>query len=298
MKYTFSDEEDGSDEMSSRRSARDSGFSTPFETGPTVTASGRQVKSRLGGMYGESMLIDQRKELEKSTGEGHFTETSEDMPTTAPTGRGHRLSRSGRPVRPARDRFNDGTGSDSEEDQSSGKEWSGNENEPDESEPDFDGEDEDEDDAMSDEGLDADDIIGGDDDNTQESLVVQLRYRKGKEMASFSAGRATPPQATNGASINNAAYRPIAANSSLPAAHSSPPMADTINVTRRVSTNDTNGPQLTSEQTNAHVTANGNGNGNTMTINDGSRNGIPSPHPAPQQMVSAVYVPVQAMDVS
>lgn len=99
------------------------------------------------------MLVDQRKELEKTTGEGHFTETSEDMPTTAPSGRGPRLSRSGRPVRPARDRFNGDAGSDSDEDQSSGKEWSGNENEQDESEPDFDGEDEEEDDQMSEEGL-------------------------------------------------------------------------------------------------------------------------------------------------
>ncbi|KAK5065244.1 hypothetical protein LTR84_001082 [Exophiala bonariae] len=301
MKYTFSDEEDGSDEMSSRRSARDSGFSTPFEAGPTVTASGRQVKSRLGGMYGESMLIDQRKELEKITGEGHMTETSEDMPTTAPTGRGHRLSRSGRPVRPARERFNDGAGSDSDEDQSSGKEWSGNENEPDESEPDFDGEDEDEDDAMSDEGLDADDIIGGDDDNTQESLVVQLRYRKGKETTSSPAGkRPITPQATNGTlnSINNAAYRPLAAKSTLPIPQSSPPMADTINVTRRVSSNDLQGAQLTSEQINAHINANGNGGGNPKGSEVETRNGIPSPHPGVQQMVSTVQVPLQAMDVS
>ena len=57
MKYTYSDEEDEgySDATTSRRSARNTGTHTPAE-GPTVTLSGRQVKSRQGGVYGESML--------------------------------------------------------------------------------------------------------------------------------------------------------------------------------------------------------------------------------------------------
>ncbi|KAJ4520341.1 hypothetical protein HRR83_002325 [Exophiala dermatitidis] len=170
MKYTFSDDEDGSDGLSSRRSLRNSGFSTPGDVGPTVTASGRQVKSRHGGIYGESMLVDQRKELEKTTGDDHLTETSEDMPATAPNGRGMRTSRSGRPVKVTRETYTDGTDSESDEAQSSGKEWSGNEDEPDE---------DDDDEGMSDDGLEPDEVE--EDDNTQESLVVQLRYRKGKE---------------------------------------------------------------------------------------------------------------------
>jgi hypothetical protein len=177
MRYTYSDDEDGSDGLSSRRSTR---ISTPLEAGPTVTASGRQVKSRLGGMYGESMLVDQRKEMER-TAEGHVTETSEDMPASAPT-RAIRTSRSGRPVHAVRDQYANRTGSESDEAQSSGKEWSGDEDElePEESEPDFDaGDEDDEDDEMSDPGLERDEL--GEDDNTQESLVVQLRYRKGKE---------------------------------------------------------------------------------------------------------------------
>jgi hypothetical protein len=59
MKYTYSDEEDEgySDATSARRSARNTGTHTPAEpSGPTVTLSGRQVKSRLGGAYGESLL--------------------------------------------------------------------------------------------------------------------------------------------------------------------------------------------------------------------------------------------------
>lgn len=173
MRYTYSDDEYGSDGLSSRPSPR---VSMPPDNGPTVTASGRQVRSRVGGMYGESILVDQRRELERAAGEGHFTETSEDLPSPAPT-RGVRQSRSGRVVKAVGEQYANGGDSESDEAQSSGKEWSGNEDEPDESEPDFDAEDEDDD--MSDEALEPDEL--GEDDNTQESLVVQLRYRKGKE---------------------------------------------------------------------------------------------------------------------
>lgn len=57
MKYTYSDEEDEvySDATTSRRSTRNTGTHTPNE-GPVVTLSGRQVKSRQGGTYGESIL--------------------------------------------------------------------------------------------------------------------------------------------------------------------------------------------------------------------------------------------------
>jgi hypothetical protein len=58
MKYTYSDEEDdGYSDTTSRRSTRNTGTHTPAEpAGPTVTLSGRQVRSRQGGTYGESML--------------------------------------------------------------------------------------------------------------------------------------------------------------------------------------------------------------------------------------------------
>lgn len=57
MKYTYSDEEDeGYSDSTSRRSARNTGTHTPADTGPTVTQSGRQVRARQGGTYGESML--------------------------------------------------------------------------------------------------------------------------------------------------------------------------------------------------------------------------------------------------
>ncbi|TVY44784.1 hypothetical protein LOCC1_G002144 [Lachnellula occidentalis] len=59
MKYTYSEEEDEgySDTTTSRRSTRNTRAHTPAEGfGPTVTQSGRQVKARQGGAYGESIL--------------------------------------------------------------------------------------------------------------------------------------------------------------------------------------------------------------------------------------------------
>ncbi|KAH0544421.1 hypothetical protein FGG08_001448 [Glutinoglossum americanum] len=57
IKYTYStDDEDGSEGPTTRRSTRHSGLSTPAEPGPTFTASGRQVRSRVGGVYGETIL--------------------------------------------------------------------------------------------------------------------------------------------------------------------------------------------------------------------------------------------------
>ena len=61
MKYTYSDDEDiYSYSTTARRSTRNTGTHTPAEpSGPTITQSGRQVKSRHGGAYGESMLSGQ-----------------------------------------------------------------------------------------------------------------------------------------------------------------------------------------------------------------------------------------------
>jgi hypothetical protein len=58
MKYTYSEEEDEgySDATTSRRSTRNTRAHTPAEGLPTVTQSGRQVKARQGGAYGESIL--------------------------------------------------------------------------------------------------------------------------------------------------------------------------------------------------------------------------------------------------
>ena len=55
MRYTFDDDAEDSDELSLRRSTRHSDRSTPADHGPVVTASGRQVKARGGGLYGETL---------------------------------------------------------------------------------------------------------------------------------------------------------------------------------------------------------------------------------------------------
>ena len=67
MRYTYDEAEDEdeddnenfSDATSNRRSARQSGRSTPADVGPQYTASGRQVKPRQGGEYGASLLSGQ-----------------------------------------------------------------------------------------------------------------------------------------------------------------------------------------------------------------------------------------------
>lgn len=174
MRYTFSDgEEEDSDIHSGMRSTRNSGYGTPQENGPTVTASGRQVKARVGGMYGETMLVDQRKELESEQRTSASAEPGDD--SSVVNGRQPRGIHS----RSARGRYAEGLESESESDapEPSEKEWSGNEDEPDDdSEPEFE-EGEDEDEEMS-------EVAGVDDDdeNTQESLVVQLRYRPGTKL--------------------------------------------------------------------------------------------------------------------
>ena len=179
MRYTFSDDEEDSDDFPSRRSNRNSEVSTTAEhAGPTVTASGRHVKSRLGGMYGETMLVDQRKELE-SEREERETVTAGVNQKDQIESSGQRRS-SGRPSRPLRaprrldDSSEDMNGhSDAS---SSGIEWSGNEAEPDEKDAEefeADGVGDDDDDEMS-----ANDSDIDEEPPEQDSLVVQLRYKK------------------------------------------------------------------------------------------------------------------------
>ena len=189
MRYTFSDEED-SEDFPSRRSTRNSGISTPAEhAGPTVTASGRQVKSRLGGMYGETMLVDQRKEVENERAVAAAAAEDEQHDEEISLNGSARPQRSSRSRRAPR-RIDEDDDDDSQDgDVSSGKEWSGNEDEPDDAEEfEADGEDEGDDDE---EMLDGND---DEEDGAQGSLVVQLRYRKGGVLASNNGQLLTPPK--------------------------------------------------------------------------------------------------------
>ncbi len=183
MRYTFSDDEEDSDDFPSRRSTRNSGVSTPAEpAGPTVTASGRQVKSRLGGsMYGETMLVDQRKELENersATGNADGVAEGELGELTDRPERSTRPSRTIRAPRRIDDSSEAEMNGETDKEEASGNDWSGNEEEPDAEEFEAEGVDEDEeedDDEMSVHESEMDDAPPPEPD----SLVVQLRYKKG-----------------------------------------------------------------------------------------------------------------------
>lgn len=188
-KYTFDDGEDvfDSDDVSTRRSTR---HVTPLDAGPVVTASGRQVKSRVGGVYGESLSTDQRREhdYDSGIGEAEGDDSDDQMPTTAPAGRSRRASRpSGR----AQERYNDqgDSNTESDEQQSEGEEWSGNENEPDD--------DDESEGEMSEDDVGEDDF-GGDEGDMQRSLVVQLRYRPKRTPVPPSSRARTPLLEVNG----------------------------------------------------------------------------------------------------
>ena len=91
MRYTYDDDENDnfdSDATSNRRSARQSARSTPFESGPQFTASGRQVRPRQGGEYGASALSTTMASTDdlapEYDGDGRAeTEDSEDGPVRA-----------------------------------------------------------------------------------------------------------------------------------------------------------------------------------------------------------------------
>ncbi|CZT50241.1 uncharacterized protein RSE6_11186 [Rhynchosporium secalis] len=81
MKYTYSDEEEDmySDSTNARRSTRNTGTHTPAEpSGPTITQSGRQVKLRQGGTYGETMLSGQAHGVAVGGYDGASDEPSHD----------------------------------------------------------------------------------------------------------------------------------------------------------------------------------------------------------------------------
>ncbi|KAL4909450.1 hypothetical protein BDW74DRAFT_81181 [Aspergillus multicolor] len=153
LKYTYSDDEDiFSDGLPpTRRSGRNtSGISTPAEpVGPRFTASGRQVRSRAGGLYGESLLAGQREDTEIAEDDG-----SERRQRTRAT-RVNGYADYG---------INDDEDTNSNDGQSSGNEWQGGEEED---ENDFEGDDEEE--------------VSGDESVINEehpSLVIQLKYGK------------------------------------------------------------------------------------------------------------------------
>jgi hypothetical protein len=178
MKYTFSDEEDeGSDARSMRRSTRTSGRESPAApAGPTVTASGRHVRSRATGMYGETLLSGQTTErASPATGDYVRSENSEE-PQRPAHGRATRGANNAADNWPkGRKHIETYNSLDEMDDEDDATSWDGGDEEEDAPEP-MDMDDEDE------SGQDASD------EEEHKSLVVHLKYPKGK----FDAQRTVP----------------------------------------------------------------------------------------------------------
>jgi hypothetical protein len=230
MRYTFSDDEEDSDDFPSRKSTRNSGISTPAEpAGPTVTASGRQVKSRHGGMYGETMLMDQRKELENERAAITAHDSTPD-PETTTSGRPQRSTRPSRITRAPR-RIDDSLsedlhGPDSDADKAaSGHDWSGHDDNDNDNDDD---EDEDDNDVYVHDSEMEDAPALPLPSTEHESLVVQLRYRKGPELSpggSRSSSSNGIPHAGSAAAAAAAAADCIAVDPGPPLLPQRPPRA-------------------------------------------------------------------------
>ena len=175
-------------------------MSTPAESsGPTFTASGRQVKSRYGGTYGKTVLGGQQDGTgHPGIGEVDGAEDDEDGPRSR--GRPRRAAQQNRSNVKAFSRKHakgyDSLGSmDDESDATStGNEWDGG----DEDEPDDNIDDEDED-----EDIDMSDDSGGEDEeeDPRQSLVVSLRYvKRGQSPASQGTRNGSTVSADHGIS--------------------------------------------------------------------------------------------------
>lgn len=169
LRYTFSDEEDFDSDAGTRRSTRTSGRETPaVPAGPTVTASGRQVRSRATGMYGESLLSGQVSDrASPATGDYVRSDVSEEPQQPHAHGRATRAAGRGA----TNGRLNRTLDSEDDDDATS---WDGGD------------EDEDEPEGMilDDEEDEGDDGSSSEDETEPNSLMVTLRYTKGSFDAS------------------------------------------------------------------------------------------------------------------
>lgn len=157
QRYDYVDVEDefDSEGAPARRSGRQSGHELSVApTGPTVTASGRQVRSRATGLYGETLHSGQVDD-HVSPANGDYARSSEEPQHERATMTGNRGATNGRTA--------NRTVESDEEDATS---WDGGD------------EDEDEPEQMElddDEDEGADESVG---EEESQSLMVTLRYRK------------------------------------------------------------------------------------------------------------------------
>ncbi|KAL8782526.1 MAG: hypothetical protein Q9213_005291 [Squamulea squamosa] len=186
IKYTYSDEEDGgSDALSTRRSNRQSGVSTPAEpTRPTVTASGRQVKSRYGVAYGETTLNGQQENGRAlSVGGGDGAEDGGVRGARATRGRTRLRAESNMDDDLSTEDLDDG--SDATD---SGQEWDGGDDDDADDHADDEVEDEEMNDHISEDELAMDNVL-----HQPRSLVVSLRYANATPDSFPTAPRDTDP---------------------------------------------------------------------------------------------------------
>lgn len=185
IRYTFSDEEEGaSDGPATRRSSRQSGAPTPVEpTGPTFTASGRQVRSRVRGAYGEIIPRGQQNAEASNVDENHVPGVGEGE--SAPSSRTRQSVLSNGAAVKARpgthiEGYNALDEMEEESDaSSSGAEW--DEGEDDDADDLVLDEDDEEDADMSDDEsgiVDEEEAVIADKTHPRGSLVVALRYQK------------------------------------------------------------------------------------------------------------------------
>lgn len=184
-----------------RRSGRQSGRdSSPLHSGPTVTASGRQVRSRATGTYGETLHSGQTTDrASPTTGDYVRSDVSEEPRQGRSTRAGNR-SQSNREM-------------DSEEDDDATS-WDGGDEEDDEPEQmDLD----DDDDDLADQSSEG--------EVEPQSLVVTLRY--GKKQANGSSETNPDLVSMNGAAQQNDVHMADASASVRPAAPVAAPLAPT-----------------------------------------------------------------------
>ncbi|KAF2208515.1 hypothetical protein CERZMDRAFT_114500 [Cercospora zeae-maydis SCOH1-5] len=184
MRYTYDEDvEDDSDATSTRRSNRhQSARSTPFESGPQYTASGRQIKQPQRGEYGESLLstnVMNTDELgpEYDTKSRSQRAGTDDSDPVRPNGRPSRGNRNvNYAVNPRKRKHIDGYNdidemSDEDDAAPSGDEWNSDQNEEDQAMVDVL-------DADSEHSEDDEDDVGND---STKSLVVKLNPPRDQE---------------------------------------------------------------------------------------------------------------------
>lgn len=188
-----------SDDLPSRRSARNAASNMVADepSRPRFTASGRQIRSRAGGMYGEALLTGQREDSE------YDEEEDEGRPQRTRNSR-HPNGYSGYSIDDLEDE-SEAVPSDAND---SGNEWNGG----DDDENEFEGDDEGED-VSGDES-----IVNGE----PRSLVVQLRYGKGNGPRDSKVPVDEPPPAQD-VQMNDAGHTRVSAGISVPAQASSLP---------------------------------------------------------------------------